>query len=84
MLGLFRLDRRTESWEHYHHIPEDSTSLSFDIIFSLLPDPDGTGAIPVRSARTVEDWTASINKPVVHPLHGARGPAKRCGLWHPQ
>ena len=39
MLGLFRLDRRTESWEHYHHIPEDSTSLSFDIIFSLLPDP---------------------------------------------
>ncbi|MCB0780920.1 MAG: hypothetical protein KDC03_15595, partial [Flavobacteriales bacterium] len=39
MLGLLRLDLLTESWEHFQHVPEDSTSLSFDIIFSLLPDP---------------------------------------------
>ncbi|MCB0770766.1 MAG: hypothetical protein KDC00_10220, partial [Flavobacteriales bacterium] len=39
MLGLLRLDIRTGTWEHFQHIPEDGASLSFDIIFSLLPDP---------------------------------------------
>ncbi|MCB0790650.1 MAG: response regulator [Flavobacteriales bacterium] len=39
MLGLLHLDPTDGSWQQYHHDPDDPTSLSFDIIFSLLADP---------------------------------------------
>ena len=39
MKGLLHLNTATGAWEHYHNVVDDSTSLSVDIIFSLLPDP---------------------------------------------
>ncbi|MBK6830916.1 MAG: response regulator [Flavobacteriales bacterium] len=37
--GLLRLDPSTGAWKHYANDPDDPTSLSFDLIFSILADP---------------------------------------------
>ncbi|MBK9147842.1 MAG: response regulator [Flavobacteriales bacterium] len=37
--GLLRLDPATGAWTHHRHDAADSSSLSFDLIFSILPDP---------------------------------------------
>src|SRR5262249_34206102 len=37
--GLFRFDPANRSWKQFKNIPDDSSSLSFDVIFSLCPDP---------------------------------------------
>ena len=37
--GLLRFNPADESWKQYRNIPGDSASLSFDLIFSICPDP---------------------------------------------
>ncbi|MGV3636631.1 MAG: adenylate/guanylate cyclase domain-containing protein, partial [Flavobacteriales bacterium] len=37
--GLFRFDARTRRWTHYHNDPDDPSTLSVDVLFSILPDP---------------------------------------------
>jgi ligand-binding sensor domain-containing protein/two-component sensor histidine kinase len=37
--GILRLDPVNKTWSHYRNIPGDSTSLSFNLIFSICPDP---------------------------------------------
>lgn len=37
--GLFRFDPSSREWTQFKNNPEDTTSLSFDLIFSLCPDP---------------------------------------------
>lgn len=37
--GLLRFDPLLKSWKQFKNIPRDSTSLSFDVVFSLCPDP---------------------------------------------
>ena len=37
--GLLRFDPRAQSWRQFKNILNDSTSLSYDLIFSLCPDP---------------------------------------------
>ena len=38
--GLFRFDATNKSWKQYVNTPADTTSLSFNLIFSLCPDPE--------------------------------------------
>ena len=38
--GLFRFDPHLQSWKQFSNIPNDSTTLSCDEIFSLCPDPE--------------------------------------------
>ena len=37
--GLLRFDPTLKTWKHYFNIPVDTTSLSFDLIFTICPDP---------------------------------------------
>jgi ligand-binding sensor domain-containing protein/signal transduction histidine kinase len=37
--GLLRFDETTRDWKIFRNIPGDSSSLSFDVIFTLCPDP---------------------------------------------
>ena len=39
MKGLLRLDPRTQEWKHFVGVIGDTTSLSSDVVFSLLDDP---------------------------------------------
>lgn len=39
MKGIFRLNPITNSWQNYVHHPEDSTSLSMSMVFSICADP---------------------------------------------
>ena len=39
MKGVLRLDPATRDWTHYASMPDDSRSLSADVIFCLLNDP---------------------------------------------
>lgn len=38
--GLLKFDPFTQEWQHFKNDPKDDRSLSFDLIFSLLPDPE--------------------------------------------
>ncbi|MEZ4740187.1 MAG: two-component regulator propeller domain-containing protein [Flavobacteriales bacterium] len=38
--GLLRLDPVSRTWTHYHNDPDDPHSLSYDLIFSVHPDPE--------------------------------------------
>src|SRR6185436_3983206 len=40
--GLNRLDPRTRQITHYRHSPNDPTSLSDDLVWSVYVDRDGT------------------------------------------
>lgn len=37
--GLFRFDAKSKNWQQYKNNPKDTSSLSFDVIFSICPDP---------------------------------------------
>ena len=37
--GLFRFDPQRPEWKQYKNVPDDTTSISFDIIFTICPDP---------------------------------------------
>ena len=37
--GLLRFDSQTQSWKQFKNNPSDVSSLSFDVIFSICPDP---------------------------------------------
>ncbi|MEP7169953.1 MAG: two-component regulator propeller domain-containing protein, partial [Bacteroidota bacterium] len=37
--GILRFDPSNRTWKHYSNNPSDLSSLSFDVVFSILPDP---------------------------------------------
>ena len=37
--GLFRFNPANHEWKQYSHDPSDTSSLSFDVVFSICPDP---------------------------------------------
>ncbi len=37
--GLFKFNAEKKSWTQFKNIPSDSTSISFDLVFSICPDP---------------------------------------------
>lgn len=41
--GLLRFDEQKQSWKQFKNIPGDTASLSFDVIFSICPDPADPG-----------------------------------------
>lgn len=37
--GLFRFDTKSKDWQHFKNMPTDTTSLSGNMIYCILPDP---------------------------------------------
>lgn len=42
-LGLFYFDRQSETFQHFEQVRSDSTSLSHNLVKSILPDPKNPG-----------------------------------------